>query len=55
MTVTLTPTEKTELEAGYAHDQRRYADEEVIDKYDTKGNYSHSEYLEPNHKTWKSN
>ena len=32
----MSESEKTELEAGYAHDQRRYADEEVIDLYDTK-------------------
>lgn len=48
MTETLSQQEKTELEAGYAHDQRRYADEEVIDLYDTKGNYSHSETVNPN-------
>lgn len=54
MTETISQQEKTELEAGYAHDQRRYADEQApvlrpwelrkpIYRYDTKGNYSHTE------------
>lgn len=47
--------EKAELESDYAKDHRRYVDEEVpvnrpwelrtpIYRYDTKGNYSHTEF-----------
>jgi len=41
----MTPDEIYQLESEYATDPRRYLDE-IVDLYDTKGEYSHSEIKE---------
>lgn len=42
----MTPDEARQLEEDYASDPRRYRDEDVVDKYDTKGEYSHTENIQ---------